>query len=100
MRALVTTVPFGHVDPLPLQMLAEAGVECVINPIGRRLTEVELAQLIPEFAIAIAGTEPITALVMDRARRLKLISRVGVGLDNVDLTAARPRGIFVSYTPA
>jgi len=37
--------------------------------------------------------------VMARASRLKLISRVGVGLDGVDLMAARTRGIRVSYTP-
>ena len=47
----------------------------------------------------IAGTEQITAKVMDRASNLKLISRVGIGLDSVDLLAAEERGIKVSYTP-
>jgi D-3-phosphoglycerate dehydrogenase len=37
--------------------------------------------------------------VMTNAPRLKLISRVGIGLDNVDLMAAERRGIKVSYTP-
>jgi len=37
--------------------------------------------------------------VMDRAPNLRLISRVGIGLDGVDLHAARERGILVSYTP-
>jgi D-3-phosphoglycerate dehydrogenase len=36
---------------------------------------------------------------MDRAPKLRLISRVGIGLDGVDLLAARERGIAVSYTP-
>ena len=36
---------------------------------------------------------------MRRARKLKLISRVGIGLDSIDLYAARKRGILVSYTP-
>jgi D-3-phosphoglycerate dehydrogenase len=49
--------------------------------------------------VLIAGTEPITDRVMQCGPNLKLISRVGVGLDNVDLHAARRRGIHVSYTP-
>ncbi len=36
---------------------------------------------------------------MESAPNLKHISRVGVGLDNVDLVAAEKRGIKVSYTP-
>jgi D-3-phosphoglycerate dehydrogenase len=46
-----------------------------------------------------ASTEPYTDKVMARAGRLKLISRVGIGLDSVDLLAAERRGIKVSYTP-
>ena len=47
----------------------------------------------------IAGTEPITEWVLARAHNLKLISRVGIGLDSVDLVAAERRGIRVVYTP-
>ena len=97
-RVLITTVPFG-VQRQPLDLLEADGVEYVINPIGRRLKEEELATLAANFGVLIAGTEPITARVMDAAPQLKLISRVGVGLDNVDLAAARARGITVSYTP-
>lgn len=98
-RALITTVPFGEVDPAPLALLEGAGVEYVINPVGRRLSEEELAALIPGFDVLIAGTEPITERVMEAGQELRLISRVGVGLDNVDLLAARSRGIAVTYTP-
>jgi D-3-phosphoglycerate dehydrogenase len=98
-RALITTVPFGEVDPASLGLLDEAGIEYVINPIGRRLTEAELVSLIPGFEVLIAGTEPITERVLEAALQLRLISRVGVGLDSVDLLAARARGIAVAYTP-
>ncbi len=98
-RALITTVPFGEVDPASLVLLDEAGIEYVINPIGRRLTEAELVSLVPGFDVLIAGTGPITERVMEAAPQLRLISRVGVGLDNVDLLAARARGIAVAYTP-
>jgi D-3-phosphoglycerate dehydrogenase len=49
--------------------------------------------------VLIAGTEQITEKVMSRAKNLRLISRVGIGLDSVDLLAAEKRGIHVSYTP-
>jgi D-3-phosphoglycerate dehydrogenase len=80
-------------------MLESVGVDFEINPIGRRLKADELASMVGDVEILIAGTEPITAAVMDAAPRLRLISRVGIGLDSVDLQAARERGIAVSYTP-
>ncbi|MFC4313389.1 phosphoglycerate dehydrogenase [Steroidobacter flavus] len=98
-KALITTVPFGDRNRLPLELLEAAGIEYVINPLGRKLKEAELADMVTDFDVLIAGTEPITDLVMSRGSRLKLISRVGIGLDSVDLLAAEKRGIAVSYTP-
>jgi D-3-phosphoglycerate dehydrogenase len=96
---LITTVPFGQPRRDALDRLDAEGVEYVINPIGRRLKEHELADMIGEFSLLIAGTEPITARVIQAAPHLRLIARVGIGLDSVDLLAARERGIAVSYTP-
>ena len=98
-KVLITTVPFGDKNRLPLELLEAAGIECMINPIGRKLKEDELAEMVTDFDVLIAGTECITEKVMNRASRLKLISRVGIGLDSVDLNAAKRRGIQVSYTP-
>lgn len=100
MRVLITTVPFGEFDRTPIELLtAEPGVEFSINPYNKKLTEDELAELIPDIDVVIAGTEQIPRRVMEKANKLKLISRVGIGLDSVDLHAARERGIAVSYTP-
>ena len=98
-KTLITTVPFGDKNPLPLELLKNAGIDYLINPHNKKLTEDELADLVTDFDVVIAGTEPITKKVMTRASKLKLISRVGIGLDNVDLFAAKKRGIKVSYTP-
>mgnify|MGYP001166793350 FL=1 len=98
-KVLITTVPFGDKDRLPLELLESSNIDYVINPLGKKLTEDELAEMITDFDVIIAGTEPITAKVMDRATNLKMISRVGIGLDSVDLLAAKERGIKVSYTP-
>ena len=96
---LITTIPFADKDPRPLHLLEQVGAEVIINPLGRKLTEADLAEIIVDADILIAGTEPITEAVLDRAEQLKLIARVGIGLDSVDLHAARKQGITVSYTP-
>jgi len=98
-KILITTVPFGDKNDLPIRQLAETGVDYLINPLGRKLKEDELAGMVGDVEVLIAGTEPITEKVMANAPRLKLISRVGIGLDSVDLMAAERRGIKVSYTP-
>jgi D-3-phosphoglycerate dehydrogenase / 2-oxoglutarate reductase len=98
-KALITTVPFGENNRLPLELLEKAEIEYLINPHKKKLTEDQLFELIRDYDLLIAGTEPITDKVLAQASRLKLISRVGIGLDSVDLISARKRGIKVSYTP-
>jgi D-3-phosphoglycerate dehydrogenase len=98
-KVLITTVPFASIDPSPLHLLNDAGVEYLINPVGRKLKEAELIEMVSDYDILIAGTESISERVMNAATKLKLISRVGVGLDGVDLLAAHKRNIKVSYTP-
>src|SRR5688572_3579532 len=99
-RVLITTHPFGELDRDPLELLETERIPYTVNPFGRRLKERELAELIPPYEALIAGTEPITAAVLEKAENLRLIARVGIGLDSVALRAARARGIAVTYTPA
>ena len=98
-KVLITTIPFGNRSRLSLELLENANIEYLINPLNKKLTEDQLADFVTDFDVIIAGTEPITEKVMNMASNLKLISRVGIGLDNVDLLAAQKRGIKVSYTP-
>ena len=98
-KVLITTVPFGATNSLPIELLNNLNVDYVINPLNKKLTENELIEMVSDVDIIIAGTESITDKVMNRASKLKMISRVGIGLDSVDLSAARSRGIKVSYTP-
>jgi D-3-phosphoglycerate dehydrogenase len=99
LKALITTVPFGDKNPLPLRLLESSGIEYLINPLNKKLTESELVDMIADFDVIIAGTEMISKKVMDAAINLKMISRVGIGLDSVDLLEAEKQGIVVSYTP-
>jgi D-3-phosphoglycerate dehydrogenase len=100
-KVLITTVPFADKNRLPLELLEENNIEYLINPLNKKLTEDELIEIVTDFDVdvIIAGTEVISKKVMDKATRLKMISRVGIGLDSVDLIAAEQRGIIVSYTP-
>src|SRR5262249_20290417 len=97
---LITTSPFGESDPAALKLLEKQQIRHTMNPFGRRLREKEIAELIGPYEVVIAGTEPITAAVLDQAPRLKLLAHTGIGLDNIDLAAARARGIAVTYTPS
>ena len=96
---LITTIPFGDKNRLPLDLMDNADLKYLINPFNKKITEDQLTDIITDFDVIIAGTEPITERVLNLATNLKLISRVGIGLDSVDLLAAQKRGIKVSYTP-
>jgi D-3-phosphoglycerate dehydrogenase len=65
------------------------------------MNEEELINFIPEFHIAvIRGATKMTRNVIQAASNLELIVRAGIGLDNVDRTAAEERGVRVNNTPA
>jgi D-3-phosphoglycerate dehydrogenase len=95
----VTTHPFGASGRRPREVLDTSGWSVRYNPYQRRLKTPEVAELVRDAVAIVAGTEPYTADVIDACPHLRVIARVGVGLDSVDLTAARERGLAVTYTP-
>ena len=99
MKVLTSPSSFGQVGPQPLDLLTAKGFEIVNNPYGRKLTEDEVIDLAKDCVGIVAGVEPLTAKVMDALLNLKCISRVGVGMDNVDLEYARQKKIIVVNTP-
>ena len=98
-KIVVTTYPFGNPNPKPLQQLD--GFDVSYNTIGREYNQDELKQVLIEEQpnIIIAGVEKYKPEFLDLVPNLKLISRVGVGLDSVPLDACEERGIVVCYTP-
>jgi D-3-phosphoglycerate dehydrogenase len=91
-RAL-TARGLEHVaELLPLR---EAGYHLVSPPPGRQPTERELVGLLDRCVGWIAGIEPITEPVLAAAASLRVISRNGTGVDNIDLAAATERCIVV-----
>lgn len=89
----------GEVGSQPFDILKENGFEIINNPYGRKLTEEEVIELAKGCVGIVAGVEPLTPRVMDALPDLKCISRVGVGMDNVDIEYAKQKGIVVVNTP-
>lgn len=100
MKILITTTTFGEYDYTPLTMLKEAGYEVVPNPYKKKLTKQEAFSLYSSDVCAvIAGLETIDKDIIANAAQLKVISRCGTGLENVDVDFAKKRGIKVFNTP-
>ena len=98
-RLLVTPTSYGKNDSrLKTELEALVG-EVIYNPTGKPLSSAEVAKLLPGIDGYIAGLDCIDGDALQTADRLKVISRYGVGFDNVDLTAAREKGIIVTNTP-
>ena len=98
-RVLVTSRSFGSTSEVPLQILARAGCQIIKLPAGAKMDEASLIGAAGEVEGWIAGTEPITARVIQASPHLKVIAKHGVGVDNIDLAVARDRGIVVTNTP-
>jgi len=98
---LITTSSFGVFDASVLAGLEQAGHTPVLNPHGRKLTADEVKELIKTHSPVgiLAGVEPLRRDALELAPGLLAIARCGIGMDSVDLEAARDLGIPVSNTP-
>lgn len=98
-KVLTSPSSMGQCGSEPFDLLRSNGYEIINNPYGRKLTEDEVIELAKDCVGIVADVEPLTARVMDALPGLKCISRVGVGMDNVDLEYAKQKGIIVLNTP-
>jgi phosphoglycerate dehydrogenase-like enzyme len=79
--------------------LAAAGLDVRLEPKrGSRSTE-QMCELVGNAVAAIVSTDPFDARVLAAARSLRVIARVGVGVDSIDLDAATEHGVLVTTTP-
>ena len=68
--------------------------------IGSKMTEDELVEVIPEYdAMIVRSATKVTARIFEKADRLKVVGRAGVGVDNIDLEAATRKGVLVVNAP-
>jgi D-3-phosphoglycerate dehydrogenase len=100
-KVFISTTTFGEDDPAVFKALKAAGWSWTLNPYRRKLSDAEIGELLArgEYQGLLAGLETLDKGILSAARGLKVISRVGVGLDNVDQVAAKGLGIKVFNTP-
>jgi len=78
-------------------IMRRAGLEVDVK-VG--LKPEELERIIGEYdALAVRSATKVNARLLEKAERLKVVGRAGVGVDNVDLEAATRRGVVVMNTP-
>ena len=99
MKVLISSRSFGKINSGAIELLEKEGLQPIINPYGKKLNEQEILDLVEDAVGIIAGTEIITERIMSHNEQLKVISRYGIGLDNIDLKAAKRRNIMVYNTP-
>jgi D-3-phosphoglycerate dehydrogenase len=97
MAKVLIAIPRVHEASRPaLERLGEAGFELVVNPHGRTLGEAELIALLPGCFATVAGGERYDERVFAAGPDLKVVARMGVGYDKVDVAAATRHGVVVA----
>lgn len=94
-RVLFTDLPWGDSE-IERRILAPLGVDVVESPDGEEETLRGLAADVDAIAACWA---PVTEPVIAAAPRCRLVARMGIGLDNIDVAAATARGIPVTNVP-
>jgi D-3-phosphoglycerate dehydrogenase / 2-oxoglutarate reductase len=78
---------------------AQAGIDIFVPPVSERLEEAELLLLTGDVDGVICGDDRFSRRVLERASRLKVISKWGTGIDSIDREACRDLGIRLCNTP-
>jgi D-3-phosphoglycerate dehydrogenase len=84
-------------SPAAVQIFKDRGLDAEVK---LDLDKDQLAAIIENYdGLAVRSATKVTAKILERAKRLKVIGRAGIGVDNVDVASATARGIIVMNTP-
>ncbi len=98
-RVLITVESAGQIHAAAMKRITEVAAVDVVESSTFSNKE-ELLRIIGKYEGAIITSNiPFDEEVIDKAQRLKVVSRLGVGYDRVDVQAARARGVYVTNTP-
>lgn len=99
-RVLIGSKSFGQIFPEHLKELEKGGCEVIPNGVGGRAYRAdELLTALKGVHAIVTGTDELTAAVIESANSLVTIAKHGVGLETIDLAAAKAKGVSVSSTP-
>lgn len=97
MKKILVGIPdFKEVCPDALELLLDKGFTVDLNPYGRSFSFSELAPIIAEYDAVLSELELWDKNLFSLAKKLKILSRNGVGLDNIDLAAAKEAGVCIT----
>jgi len=97
MKVAVTSSSFSKNEQLRKELLSYFK-DVKFNLEGKKFDKYELIDFIKDAEAVIVGLEPIDEEVIDKSPKLKFISKYGVGLDNIDITACKKKGIKIGWT--
>ncbi len=97
-KILIAPTTFCIFDSKPVERLKESGFNIVKNDTGRKLSPEEIVGLGNDCVGVIAGTEMYSKETLEQLSNMKMISRLGVGMDNIDLDSAKECRIKVCRT--
>jgi D-3-phosphoglycerate dehydrogenase len=84
-------------SPAAVQIFRDRGLAVDVET---GLDKNQLGEIIGRYdGLAVRSATKVTAKIIDRAVRLKVVGRAGIGVDNIDVAAATARGIIVMNTP-
>lgn len=98
-EVLVTWPDYGAEHPELGGALTDAGCRLSLQPKRGARGTAELQELARGAAGAIVSTDPFDAGVLESCPELRVIARVGVGVDSIDLETASRLGVVVTITP-
>ena len=99
MKILITPRSFASFSDKSLKMFTERGYEIKRNNTGRPYEKEEMLKLIRDIDGIIIGIDELSAEIIEGADALKVISKYGIGLDNIDINTATNKKIIVTSTP-
>ena len=99
MKILITPRSFASFSDKSLKMFTERGYEIKRNNTGRPYEKEEMLKLIRDIDGIIIGIDELSAEIIEEADALKVISKYGIGLDNIDINTATNKKIIVTSTP-
>ena len=95
-KVLVTATNYSTYCSAAKALLEENGVEVIENPYGRPMTRDELLTVVGDIDGAVVGVDTWNEKIFAHAPKLRAMARFGVGVDNIDLAAAKAHGIQVT----
>ena len=97
-ESAIATSSFSVYSYKPLEILRKHNLITKVNPLNRKHTPEELVYYGGDALGIIAGTESYSKSMIEQLKELKIISRLGKGMDNIDITSAREKGVKVLQT--